>query len=269
MMIGVVLMKWKTLLVETSNNVTILTLNQPEKINAMTMEMKNEFKEAVQLIKNDPDTRVLVLTGQGKSFSSGGDLQSAFDRFNAPPAKAKSDLVNYYKSFLSIRDLKIPTIAAIKGYAIGVGLCLALACDIRVASTDLKISMPFIRLGLHPGMGTTHLLTRIIGTAKTLELCLTGDQIDAQEAFRIGIVNHLVEPENLNQFALSLAEKIARNPVIPARFIKKSVYRGLNQDLESTLDYESSAQVICSTTEDMKEGLAAAREKRPPVFKGC
>ncbi|MGI6647857.1 MAG: enoyl-CoA hydratase/isomerase family protein [Bacillota bacterium] len=119
-----------------------------------------------------------------------------------------------------------------------------------------------------PQLIISDLLPRLIGTAKAFEMCLTGDPIDIQEALRIGLVNHVVEPERLMEFSLDLAGRIAKNPVVPARFLNKSIYRGLHTDLESALDYESSAQVICSFTEDMKEGLAAAREKRIPVFKG-
>jgi enoyl-CoA hydratase/carnithine racemase len=261
-------MQFKTLLLDQQDGIVTLTLNQPEKKNAMTMELGKEFTEAIAQIKNNLEARVLIITGQGSSFSSGGDLQSTFDQFEAPPAQAKANILKYYKTFLSIRDLDIPTIAVIKGHTIGAALCLALACDMRIASTDTKMTMSFIKIGIHPGMGTSYLLPRLIGTAKAFEMCLTGDPIDIQEALRIGLVNHVVEPERLMEFSLDLAGRIAKNPVVPARFLKKSIYRGLHTDLESALDYESSAQVICSFTEDMKEGLAAAREKRIPVFKG-
>ncbi|NLK52826.1 MAG: hypothetical protein GX295_10360 [Syntrophomonadaceae bacterium] len=262
-------MPYKTLLIEKQDGIVILSLNQPEKRNAMTLELGEEFKAALAELKNDQEARVLILTGQGSSFSSGGDLQSTFDQFEAPPMQAKTNIIKYYRTFLAIRDLEIPTIAVIKGHTIGAALCLALACDMRIASTDTKMSMSFIKIGIHPGMGTSYLLPRLIGTAKAFEMCLTGDPIDGEEAHRIGLVNHVVEPERLMEFSLDLARRIARNPVVPARFLKKSIYRGLHTDLESALDYESSTQVICSFTEDMKEGLAAAREKRAPVFKGC
>ena len=172
------------------------------------------------------------------------------------------------KPSLSVKELEIPTIAALRGHTIGAALCLALACDMRVAASDTQMSMSFIKIGIHPGMGASYLLPRLVGTAKAFEMCLTGDPIDASEALRIGLVNQVVETEQLADAAFKLASRIARNPAVPAWFLKRSIYQALDTDLERALDYESSAQVVCSLTEDMKEGLAAAREKRRPVFKG-
>jgi enoyl-CoA hydratase len=261
-------MQYDTLVYEKQDQVAVLTFNQPHIRNAMTLDLGKEFGAVIAGLKDDRDARVLIITGEGPSFSSGGDLQSTFDQFNAPPSQAKANIINYYRTFLSVRDLDIPTIAVLKGHTIGAALCLALACDLRIACTDTKMSMSFIKIGIHPGMGASYLLPRLVGTAKALEMCLTGDSIDAKEALRIGLVNHVVESEKLTEFSLDLAGRIAKNPVVPARFLKKSIYRGLDTDLESALDYESSTQVICSFTEDMKEGLAAAKEKRTPVFKG-
>jgi len=261
-------MQYETLRFEKQDRIAVLTLNQPKKRNAMTLDLGKEFSTVISELKEDQEARVLIITGEGSSFSSGGDLQSTFDQFNAPPAQAKANIIKYYKTFLSVRDLEIPTIAVIKGHTIGAALCLALACDMRIACSDTKMSMSFIKIGIHPGMGASYLLPRLVGTAKAFEMCLTGDPIDAQEALRIGLVNHVQAPEQLMEFSLDLAGRIARNPVVPARFLKKSINRGLHTDLESALDYESSTQVICSFTEDMQEGLAAAKEKRTPVFKG-
>lgn len=261
-------MEYETIRIEKQDGVVIITFNQPQKRNAMTLDLGREFRAAITELKEDSEARALIITGEGASFSSGGDLQSTFDQFNAPPAQAKANIIKYYKTFLSVRELEIPTIAVIKGHTIGAALCLALACDMRIACTDTKMSMSFIKIGIHPGMGASYLLPRLVGTAKAFEMCLTGDTIEASEALRIGLVNHVQEPEKLMEFSLDLAGRIARNPVVPARFLKKSIYRGLHTDLESALDYESSTQVICSFTEDMKEGLAAAKEKRTPIFKG-
>ncbi|NPV89458.1 MAG: enoyl-CoA hydratase/isomerase family protein [Firmicutes bacterium] len=261
-------MAWKTLLLEKRDQVAVLTLNQPEKRNAMTMEMGLEFKSAIETLKQDREVRVLLITGRGSSFSAGGDLQSAFDQFEAPAAEAKANIIRFYKTFLSVKELEIPTIAALKGHTIGAALCLALACDMRVAAADTQMSMSFIKIGIHPGMGASYSLPRLVGTARAFEMCLTGDPIDAAEALRIGLVNQVVETGQLDDAAFKLALRIARNPAVPARYLKRSIYQALDTDLERALDYESSAQVICSLTEDMKEGLAAAREKRKPVFKG-
>lgn len=262
-------MSWNTLLLEKRDQIVILTLNQPEKRNAMTFEMGREFREAINAVKQDREARVLLINGAGPSFSAGGDLKTAFEQFEAPAAQAKANIIEYYKRFLSVRELDIPTIAALKGHTIGAAICLALACDMRVAAADTKLAMSFIKIGIHPGMGASYLLPRLVGTAKAFEMCLTGDPVDAEEALRIGLVNHVVSPETLMEFSLDLAGRIARNPVTPARFLKKSIYQAWDTDLERALDYESFSQVVCSLTEDMKEGLAAAKEKRAPVFKGC
>lgn len=262
-------MQWETLSLEKKDKIAILTLNQPENLNAMTSKMAEEFQEIVHQLKSDREVRVLIITGQGRSFCSGGDIKSTFAMYNDPPAQAQQTVIDFYKSFLAIRSLDIPTIAVIKGYTIGAGLCLAMACDMRIASTDTKMSMSFIKLGLNPGMGGTYFLPRLVGTAKALEMCLSGEPINAQEAYQIGLLNHVVDSEQLTEFSLNLAERIANNPPVPAKLIKKAIYQGLNKDLEEVLTFEALAQVTCASTGDMQEGIAAIREKRKPSFKGC
>lgn len=262
-------MQFETLLFEKKEHIAILTLNQPKIINAMTPQMAVEFAEATRMLQKDHDVRVLMVTGQGKSFCSGGDLQDTFEMFDKPPAQAQPVVINFYKSFLSLSSLEIPTIAVIKGHTIGAGLCLAMACDMRIASSDTKMSMSFIKIGIHPGMGGTYTLPRLVGTSKALELCLLGEPISAEEALRIGLLNHVVAPEELEDFSLDFARRIANNPTVTARLIKRSIYRNLDVDLDSALAFESFSQILCASTEDMKEGVAAAKEKRRPVFKGC
>jgi enoyl-CoA hydratase len=262
-------MQYETLSFEKQGKIAILTLNKPETLNALTYKMKEEFGELIDQIRNDKEVRVLMLTGQGRSFCSGGDLKSTFEMYSEPPAQAHQKVVNFYRAFLSLRNLDIPTIAAVQGHTIGAGLCLAMTCDMIIASTDTKLSMSFIKIGINPGMGGTYLLPRLVGTAKALELCLTGDAIDAEEALRIGLVNHVVDPEQLMEFSLDLASRIANNPPIPARFIKKAIYQSFNKDLDEELNFEAFAQITCNSTGDMKEALAAFKEKRTPSFKGC
>lgn len=262
-------MQFETLLIEKQGQVAILTLNQPQIINAMTPQMAVEFSQAISLLEKDRDARVLIITGQGRSFSSGGDLQGTFAMYDDPPAQTQPTVINFYKSFLSLTRLEIPTIAVIKGHTIGAGLCLAMACDMRIASRDTRMSMSFIKIGINPGMGGTYFLPRLVGTAKALELCLLGDPIGADEALAMGLINHVVDPEELMPFSLDFAQKIAGKPAVTARLIKKAIYQNLASDLDSALALESFSQIVCASTEDMKEGLAAVKEKRPPVFKGC
>lgn len=195
-------------------------------------------------------------------------MNSTFDMYNAPPAKAQQNAFHFYKGFLSLRNLEIPVIAVIHGHVIGAGLCLAMACDVIIAGSDAKISMSFIKVGINPGMGGTYFLPRLVGTAKAMEMCLLGEAITARQALDIGLVNHVVEPAELMDFALEFAGKIANNPPVAARLIKKAIYQGLNKNLDEELTFEAFAQVTCSSTGDMKEAVAAFKEKRPPVFKG-
>ncbi|MGI5912210.1 MAG: enoyl-CoA hydratase/isomerase family protein [Syntrophomonadaceae bacterium] len=262
-------MHFDTLMIEKQEHIAILALNQPRTINAMTPQMAVEFKDAIHLIQEDKNIRVLIITGEGHSFCSGGDLKSAFEMFESSPAKAEPTVVNFYKCFLNLTKLEIPTIAVIKGHTIGAGLCLAMACDMRIASSNTKMSMSFIKVGIHPGMAGTYHLPRLVGTAKALELCLLGEVIGADEAMRIGLVNHVIAPDQLEDFSLDFARRIANNPAVTARLIKRSIYRNLNVNLDDALLHESLSQILSASTEDMKEGLSATREKRSPVFKGC
>ncbi|MCP4757316.1 MAG: hypothetical protein GY866_41165 [Proteobacteria bacterium] len=169
---------------------------------------------------------------------------------------------------LELMDLPAFTIAAINGHAVGAGCAFPLACDMRVISKTAKLGMSFVKIGLHPGMGTTHFLPRLVGMAKAYELLLTGDMITGEEAARIGLVNYAVEPEQVMEKALELAEKIANGPAVPLRRMKDTIGNSLNRDLKEAMDLESKAQVECMGTEDLREGITAFLEKRAPLFKG-
>ena len=257
-----------TIKLENYDQISILRLAQPRTLNAMSPAMADEFEAAIASVQADQETRVLIITGCGDSFSSGGDLNTTFSMYQGSPVQAKPKVESFYKKFLTVRTLEIPTIASIKGNVIGAALCLALACDMRVASTDVSMTMSFIKLGLSPGMGGTYLLPRLIGTAQALEMFLTGGLVKAEEALRVELVNHVVDTGELERFSLDLAGRIAQNAPVAARLIKKTVYQGLSKDLETCLEYEAMAQLICASTQDMQEGVAAVKEKRAPSFKG-
>ncbi|NLB53678.1 MAG: enoyl-CoA hydratase/isomerase family protein [Syntrophomonadaceae bacterium] len=261
-------MKWETVSFEKQGRIVILTLNKPETLNALSFQMRDEFAEAINQVQQDKEARVVIIRGEGKSFCSGGDLKSTFDMYDDPPAKAQQNAFNFYKGFLSLRNLEIPVIAVIHGHTIGAGLCLAMASDMIIAGSDAKISMSFIKVGINPGMGGTYFLPRLVGTAKAMEMCLLGEAITARQALDIGLVNHVVEPSELMDFALDFAGRIANNPPVAARLIKKGIYQGLNKSLDEVLTFEAFAQVTCSSTGDMKEAVTAFKEKRPPVFTG-
>jgi enoyl-CoA hydratase/carnithine racemase len=260
-------MHWETISCENQNEIAILTLNRPESLNAMTSRMGEEFAECVDCLKNDHSARTLIIRGQGRSFCSGGDIKDAFPMYGAPMAEAQQNAIDFYNRFLSVRSLDIPTIAMIHGHTSGAGLCLAMACDMRIASTDTKLSMSFIKVGLCPGMGGSYLMPQLIGTAKAMEMCMLGDSIDAQQALQIGLVNHVIDPGQLMEFSLAFAGRIAKNPAVPVRLIKKAIYQGLNKDIDAALAFEAFAQVACFSTGNVQEAINAFKEKRPPVFK--
>lgn len=261
-------MTYETLILEKQQQIATLTMNLPESLNAMNFKMAEDFKKSISDIKGNSDIKVLLLTGQGSSFCSGGSLESVLQMYDATTAQGQVNALTFYECFLSIRELTIPTIAILKGHVIGAGLCLAMACDMRIASTDSKLAMSFVKLALNPGMGGTYSLPRLVGVSKALELCLTGETIDAGEALRIGLVNHIVSPEEIMEFSQAIAMRIANNPPVAVRLIKELIYKNQNLDLASCLMNESLAQSICASTADMKEGIAAIKEKRRPQFKG-
>ena len=256
-----------TVTLEIKNRVGLLTLNQPENLNAMNAEMAAAFKEIIQGLKDSSEAKALVLTGAGRAFSAGGNLNLMKDMLGQDPGVYKGNIYGFYRSFLSIMELKIPTIAAINGPAMGAGACVALACDIRFAASDSRIGFTFARIGLHPGMGAEYFLPRIVGRAKTCELLMTGDTIGGDEAFQIGLVNHVVPPEELMDRAMGLAERLAAMPILPIRMLKESIDAAIASDLEATLNREAAYQGMCHLTDDMREGVQAMMEKRPPRFK--
>src|SRR5439155_15016584 len=185
---------------------------------------------------------------------------------DVPAIRAK--MRSFYRRFLVIRSLDVPTIAAINGAAVGAGLCVAMACDLRIAAEDAKLSTAFLRLGMHPGMAATYLLTRLVGTARAAELFFTAKTIDGREAERIGLANRAVPPERLLEEAGSLAREIAANAPIPMGMTKRALYLAERADLETMLEYEGLAQPITMATADLLEGLDAVKNKRAPKFEG-
>ncbi len=261
-------MSFKTLLLEIKDGVATVVLNQPEKRNAMTLEMGSELVQAVGFLREREELRVMVLTGSGRAFCAGGSLDLIQSKSGPSREENQAAMRSFYEKFLSLMDLPYPTIASVNGYAIGAGLCLALACDLRIAAEEAKMGMNFVRLGLHPGMGATYLLPRLVGPARACEIFFTGELIDGREAARIGLVNRAVPGARLDEETARVAGLIAANAPGAVRAVKRGVYQGLTASLDQVFEYESREQAKSFETEDFVEGIAAMIEKRKPRFKG-
>ena len=264
-------MTYECLLYEVKDGIATLTLNRPERLNALGGTLRDDLLDAVTRASVDPEVRVMVVTGAGKGFCSGGDVKAMNEANEGQRTRPLMDKVapSRDRTLLAMRDAPQPMIAAVNGAAAGAGMNLALACDIRIASTAAKFSQAFVRRGLHPDWGGTYFLPRAVGMAKACELIFTGEVIDAPEALRLGLVSRLVAPEELMPTAYELARKIAAGPPIAVRLAKRAIHRNAESDLRSALEFETFAQNVCSETEDAREGIRAFVEKRPPVFRGC
>jgi enoyl-CoA hydratase len=262
--------------IERDGFVAVATLNDPERLNAMTEAMGQALSAAVDALAEDDAVRVVVLTGAGRAFSAGGDLdlleQMARDGNAAPGGETRraheAFMGRFYRLFLRVRALPQPTLAAVNGPAIGAGCCVALACDLRLAAREAKLGLNFDRLGIHPGMAATWTLPRLVGPAHAAELLYTGRIVDGGEAERIGLVNRAVPRESLRDEALALARSIAESAPLAVRATKRSLASSPLATLDQQLDQEAREQALCYESADLIEGLAAARERRAPAFKG-
>ena len=263
-------MTYKCLLYEVKDGVATLTLNRPERLNALGDTLREDLHDAVTAAAADPDVRVIIITGAGKGFCAGGDVKAMNEGKERGAARPLMERVapGRDRTVLALRDAPKPVIAAVNGAAAGAGMNLALACDIRIASTAAKFAQAFVKRGLHPDWGGTYFLPRVVGTAKACELIFTGDVIDAQEALRLGIVSAVHPPETLMAGAHAIARKIADGPPIAIRLAKRAIYHSLECDLRQALEFETYAQNICFETEDAREGIRAFVDKRAPHFKG-
>jgi enoyl-CoA hydratase/carnithine racemase len=263
-------MTYKCLLYEVKDRIATLTLNRPERLNALGDTLRDDLYGAVTRAEADPGVGVLVVTGAGRGFCSGGDVKSMSERNETgespPPTERFAPIRD--RIVLAMRLCAKPLIAAVNGAAAGAGMNLALACDMRIASSAAKFSQAFVKRGLAPDWGGTWLLPRIVGTAKACELIFTGEPIDAAEALKLGIVNAVVAPEELMPETYKLARKIADGPPIAIQLSKRAIYHNEDVDLRAGLEFESFAQNICKDTEDSREGVKAFMEKRAPAFRG-
>lgn len=248
--------------------VVVLTLHNPSLRNAMTDEVTAAWRDRLEEVRRDPDVRAVVVTGSGTAFTSGGNTAWIASEPDATVARLRERMEAFYRDWLEVMTLQVPTIAAINGPAIGAGLCLALACDIRYAATDAKLAMPFVKLGMHPGMLATHLLPLAVGPARARELLLTGRNVLGEEAERIGMVSAALPADQVLATALQTATQIAANAPVATRLTKLALQTGGHATAEAALHWEALAQAVTLATEDLQEGIAAARERRVPRFAG-
>lgn len=244
-----------------------LVLDLPDLRNAMSEEMTASWMVAVDHLAADRSVRAVVVTGEGSAFCAGGNTTWLAEEPEATVEQLRAKMLPFYRAWLSIRKLEVPTIAAINGPAIGAGLSLALACDIRYAATDARMGVPFVKLGLHPGMATTHLLPDVVGAAAARDLLLTGRVVDGPEALRLGLVSRVVERDALPEVALEAASGVAASAPIASRLTKVALDRG-HADVAACLDWEALAQPITMATADLQEGIRAMQERRTPRFEG-
>ncbi|WP_183094776.1 enoyl-CoA hydratase/isomerase family protein [Nocardioides stalactiti] len=247
--------------------VAMLVLDLPELRNAMSDEMTASWVRAVDHLAADPSVRAVVVTGEGSAFCSGGNLSWLASEPDAGVDDLRSRMLPFYRSWLAIRRLEVPTIAAINGAAIGAGLAMALACDLRVAARGAKMGVPFTRLGIHPGMATTYLLPDVVGPSAARDLLLTGRIVEAEEALGLGLVSRVLEQEDFRAQAVAAAVDIAAAAPIATRLTKIALSRP-HASLESCLEWEALAQPITLATADLLEGISAAQERRAAVFEG-
>jgi E-phenylitaconyl-CoA hydratase len=247
-----------TLEIRTEESVALVTLNRPDKRNAINDEMRAELTEAFARFDADPSVRVVVLTGAGSAFCAGGDLSAVM----IPPDPTRSRIVE------PLDQLSKPLIAAINGLAYGGGLELALACDIRIAVTTARFALPEVRIGSMPGSGGTQRLPAVIGPTLAAQMILTGEPIDAPRALAAGLVSDLCEPDKLMDVTKALARTIARNAPLAVIAAKQALRAAAGMHNAENLDLERRLFNALAATEDRNEGRLAFREKRQPVFKG-
>lgn len=253
------------------DGIAVVTMTDPARRNAMTVEMGEALQSAFQELAREADLRVAVLTGEPPAFSGGGDLAMLEDlahRTRDEGLDATGEMRAFYERFLSIRTLPVPVIAAVNGHAIGAGLCIALACDLILVADEAKVGLNFARLALHPGMGGSWLLPRHLGSQRAAEWLYTGRLFSGREAAETGMALRALPTDDVMPAALGLAEEIAQSSPLVVRQLKLSLEHAPSTTLADQLDREAAAQAVNYGTADLVEGLAAARERRPPRFTG-
>ena len=240
-----------------------IVLNRPERMNAFTFEMIDAWRAAIEECRRDDAVKVVIVTGAGAAFCSGGDIVEMGDRLEQTPEQRKAELFDRIERIpLALEDLDKPVIAAVNGVATGAGMDMALMCDLRYAAQGARFAETYVNVGLVPGAGGAHFLPRIVGVSKALELFWTGDFIDAEEAMRIGIVNKVFPDADLMTQVEKIARKIAKAPPLTLRMVKRAIYQGMRNDLRTNLDLISSHYAVIPATDRHKDAVRSFIAKR-------
>jgi enoyl-CoA hydratase/carnithine racemase len=261
-------MDFETLKVETADHVTTVTLNRPDKFNAMNTQMFVDLHQAFAHLAGDPDTRAIVLNGAGPAFSSGLDVSLFQNLTGRTTVEFKQYLEHLQGIFRSMETMEKPIIAAVHGLCLGGGTELVLACDIRFAAEGSSYSLLEMRFGIIPDLGGCKRMARLIGPGHAKELIFTADIIDAARAYEIGLVEHLVPEDQVQEQAMALARRLAEGPFMGIGLAKRVIDRAWDTDSETALQLESLAQTVLINSKDFREAVAAFMEKRKPVYRG-
>ena len=251
-----------------SEGVALVTLDLPDRRNMMSAAMTQSWGRAMAALRTDPTVRAVVVTGAGSAFCSGGDLSWIAGEPDAGVPALRDRMLAFYRTWLSVRDLEVPSIAAVNGAAVGAGLAVALACDVRYVAQEARLGVPFTALGMHPGMATTWLLPQVAGIAVARDLLLTGRMVSGDEAVGLGLASRAVPAAEVLGTALEAAAAVAATAPVASRLTKRALADGGPASLAAAVEWEGLAQAVTLATEDLQEGVAAAREKRPPRFTG-
>ncbi|WP_235531411.1 enoyl-CoA hydratase/isomerase family protein [Phycicoccus sp. Soil748] len=252
----------------SGRRVAVVTLDLPERRNSMSGPMTASWVEVMRLLRADGDLAAVVVTGAAPAFCAGGDLTWLVSDPDASVPDLRTRMLAFYRSWLAVRDLEVPTIAAVNGAAIGAGMALALACDLRYVASDARLGVPFTALGLHPGMATTWSLPDVAGSAVARDLLLTGRLVTGTEAVQLGLASRALPADAVLDESLAAAERIAAAAPVATRLTLQALRSGGHADHETALQWEALAQATTLATEDVQEGIAAAAARRTPQFRG-